>query len=420
MPTLRRISVENYRAFERALDLDLRPLTLIYGKNNAGKSSAVRLAGIVHDSLAEGLKIPLDLSRAAGGNTPFREILNARARDDGNEWIRVTLSWSDDFAASWRIGRHEPHGVERIRIEELLVTSAGGETFYGDAKVPEVVAPEGAERVAEVAFAGLVPLESPALPAAFAALRTRLLGLRGHVQYLSAVRDRQPSLVEERGGPPDLSADGREALEILLYDPAATKEVTTFLDAEVGRALRRDRAGDKTWRWLLPPSAAPELSIPFSSTGEGMTQVLPILVALAQRRSDARPDGKHLYALEEPTTHLHDDLQIRLASHFAKIAMERDAPVVLLETHARPLLLGVQLAILKEGLDPSRVILYWVEQDDTGASHAEAVEFDDKGLPTSHALRSAFADERRLLQELSRAHLRGRAPEAPKEEPKAS
>jgi hypothetical protein len=111
MSRLRRISVENYRAFERGLDLDLRPLTLIYGKNNAGKSSVVRLAGILHDSVAEGSKSPFDLGGAAAGNASFVDVLNARARDDeGKSFVELTLGWDDDVEASWRIGLHESTG----------------------------------------------------------------------------------------------------------------------------------------------------------------------------------------------------------------------------------------------------------------------------------------------------------------------
>ncbi|WP_437927160.1 AAA family ATPase [Sorangium sp. So ce291] len=417
MPRLRHISVENYRAFERGLNLDLRPLTLIYGKNNAGKSSVVRLAGILHDSVMEGSKSPFELGGAAGGNASFVDVLNARARDDGKSFLELTLGWDDDIEASWRIGLHESGGMERVRVEQLLLKSGGTPAHYAAPKVLEAIPPEGATHIPELSFGGLVPLEAPTLPPAVSDLRARLLEIRGHVQYLSAVRAPSPKSVEPRGVAPDLSADGREAQEILLYDRAVRAEVETWLRTEVDRDLRRERMGDNSWRWLLPPRAAPTLSIPFASTGEGMTQVLPILVALAQRWGGARADGKRMFALEEPTTHLHDDLQIRLARHFASIAMAAEPPIILLETHARPLLLGVQRAILKEGLDPARVILYWVDQDETGASRAEPVEFDTNGLPTSSTLRSAFTDERRLLQELSRAHLRGPVPEAPKEEP---
>ena len=234
-----------------------------------------------------------------------------------------------------------------------------------------------------------------------------MLEIRGHVQYLSAVRSKLESTIEESGAPPALSVNGKEAQEILLYDRAASTEVENWLRAEVKRDLRREPIGAKRWSWLLPPSDAPELSIPLSSTGEGMAQLLPILVALASRRTPTRPDGKTYLAMEEPTTHLHDDLQIQLARHLARIAMEKDPPVIILETHARPLLLGIQLAI-KEGLDPSRVILYWVDQDERGISHTEAVEFDRNGLPKSRHLRTAFTDEQRLLRELAQAHLRGK------------
>jgi predicted ATPase len=411
MSRLNHIAIEHYRAFERGLDLDLRPLTLIYGKNNAGKSSVVRLAGILQDSLAESTKSPFDLSGDAGGDVAFLDVLNARNRE--LKYLRLTLTWDDGFEAAWRIGVHEVDRIDRVRVEELSVTDraesgqARPRCWFGDPKVPEVELPEGADRVETVAFAGLVPLEMPPLPPLFFALRARLLEIRGHVQYLSAVRAKPASTIEERGAPPALSANGTEAQEILLYDRAAFTEVQTWLREEVKRDLRRDPVGAKRWSWLLPPIAAPELSIPLASTGEGMTQLLPILVALASRRTPARLDGKTYMAMEEPTTHLHDDLQIRLAKHLAKIAMEEDPPVIVLETHARPLLLGVQLAI-KEGLDPARVILYWVAQDESGISHAEAVEFDRDGLPTSRHLRTAFADERRLMRELAQAHLRGK------------
>lgn len=410
MPRLNRIAVENYRAFERGLSLDLRPLTLVYGKNNAGKSSVVRLAGIMHDSLAENAPSPLDLSDAAGGHATFVDILNARDRDLKN--LRLTLSWDDGFEAAWRIGQYEHENLSRVRIEELSVTSAGAEQtrstcWYGDPRVPEATLPAGADRVELLTFRGLVPAEGPTL---VCELRARLQEIRGHVQYLSAIRARLEPTVQERGAQPRLSADGKEAQEILLYDSAARKEVEEWLRREVDRDLRRELVGPMTWRWLLPPTSAPQLSIPIASTGEGMAQLLPILVALGSRQTPLRRDGTTYLAMEEPTTHLHDDLQIRLAEHLATIAMGNDPPVILLETHARPLLLGVQLAITTKSLDPARVILYWVEQDKDGVSTAEPVEFDKDGLPKSHHLRTAFADERRVLRELSRAHLRGQEP----------
>jgi len=422
MSRLKRIAIEHYRAFEQGLELELRPLTLVYGKNNAGKSSIVRLLGIIQDSLAESSKSPFDLSGAAGGSgkSTFLDVLNARDRE--LKFLRFTLTWDDGFDATWRIGLYEVDRIERLRIEELSVAGAPVSgmdraiCWYGDPKVPEVMPPEGADRLASITFGGLMPVEASASHPLLSALRARLLEIRGQVQYLSAVRAEPATAIREGGTPPDLSADGKEAPQILLYDRLVFSEVEAWIRREVKRELRREPVGPKTWQWHLPPSGAPELSIPFASTGEGMAQVLPVLVALALRRTTSRTDGKCYLAIEEPTTHLHDDLQIQLAKRFAEIAKEATPPITLLETHARPLLLGVQLAI-KEGLDPSRVILYWVDQDDKGVSRAESVEFDKDGLPTSQHLRTAFADERRLLRELSRAHLRARDGEPAEQAP---
>ncbi|EYF00304.1 hypothetical protein [Chondromyces apiculatus] len=336
-------------------------------------------------------------------------------RDRELKHLRLTLWWDDGFEAAWRIGLSVVDGIERVQVEELLVTGTGGtehdrpQSWYGHPKMPEVTLPEGAVRVAGLSFRGLLPLETSALPPLMTKLRIRLLELRGSVQYLSAVRARPESVLTERGVQPSLSPDGKEAQEILRYDRAAFDEVATWLRENVGRDLRPEPTGPKTWRWLLPPVSAPELSIPLASTGEGMGQLIPILVALALRRTEARADGKRYIAVEEPTSQLHDDLQILLAKHLASIVRAEDAPVILLETHARPLLLGVQLAIAN-GLDPSQVILYWVEQDEQGVSRVDAVEFDEHGLPRSHHLRTAFEDERRILRELSRAHLRAEQP----------
>ncbi|XXY52216.1 AAA family ATPase [Sorangium sp. So ce269] len=408
MPRLNRIAVEHYRAFEHGLSIDLRPLTLVYGKNNAGKSSIVRLLGILHDSLAESADAPLELQGEAGGGAAFINILNAR--DQELKRLRLGLSWDDGFSATWGIGLHQVDRMERLQVEELIVTAEGAQgqprpaCWYGNPRVPEAIPPDEGERITSLTFRGLMPQDATPLPPLMASLRSRLLDIRGHVQYLSAVRAKPSYLVEERGVQPSLSASGAETQEILLYDRLALTEVETWLRREVHRDLRRQPMAPKTWQWVLPPASASELAIPLASTGEGMAQLLPILLALGQRRSVARADGKTYLAMEEPTTHLHDDLQIQLAQHLAEIAGEAEPPVVLLETHARPLLLGVQLAIQK-GLDPSRVILYWVEQDERGASRADAVEFDRDGLPTSRRLRRTFSDERRILRELSRAHL---------------
>lgn len=412
MSRLSSINVEQYRAFEQGLTVELRPLTLIYGRNNAGKSSIVRLLSILDDSLSESAESPVDLRGEAGKGATFSDILNARNRE--LKRIKLTLTWDDKFTAKWSIGLHRLEGTELVLIEELLVmaSSAAGQApsvcWYGHPKVPEATRPDGAAVNASLTFRGLMPQQRPDLHVLIGELRNRLLEYRGQVQYLCAVRAELERFVEERNVKPSIiSPFGDGAQSVILADEPVFLEVAGWLRREVERDLRKVPIGPKIWQWLLPPQGAPDLAIPLASTGEGMTQLLPILVALALRRTRQRTTGLNYYAFEEPTTHLHDDLQIRLAAHLGQLAMEDTPPTIVLETHARPLLLGVQWAI-KQGLDPSRVIVYWVDQDSSGISRADAVEFDGNGLPKSHHLRTAFEEERKLLRDLSSAYLQGK------------
>lgn len=415
MSRLVRIKVEHYRAFQDGLVVELRPLTLVYGKNNSGKSSIVRLLGILGDSLGDAAESPLHLSGDAGRGSTFTDILSARDRE--LKQLALTLIWEDGRWARWRIGLVSMDRIELVQVEALDIGHDGLSTdlrvdgWYHHPRVPGEPRPEQATPLrppgAVLEFRGLAPrLSGEDDHPLLRALHSRLLALRGHIQYLSAVRAELPSsFIERNERPTSLSARGEKALEVLLYDGEVRAEVTSWLRREVQRDLIDRAVGPRAWQWLLSPVDAPELDIPLSAAGEGMAQLLPILVALGLRRSPTRPDGMDYLAMEEPTTHLHDDLQIQLAAHLAALVKSSPTPpTIVLETHARPLLLGVQLAI-RHGLDPSLVTVYWVSQDAAGVSRAEPIEFDRSGAPTSQRLRTAFQDERRLLRDLAAAYM---------------
>ena len=50
MPLPRTLTLANYRAFSRPTELELRPLTLLYGWNSAGKSALLRLLPLLAHS----------------------------------------------------------------------------------------------------------------------------------------------------------------------------------------------------------------------------------------------------------------------------------------------------------------------------------------------------------------------------------
>jgi len=57
----KRLAFENYKAFRKREDIELRPLTILIGRNNAGKSVIARLPLLLAHSLSDRAESPFDL-----------------------------------------------------------------------------------------------------------------------------------------------------------------------------------------------------------------------------------------------------------------------------------------------------------------------------------------------------------------------
>jgi predicted ATPase len=130
--------------------------------------------------------------------------------------------------------------------------------------------------------------------------------------------------------------------------------------------------------------------------GEGMSHVLPVLVAASLT---ARGHGHRMLAVEEPESHLHGDTQRSLVRFLAELAARPDPPILLLETHSRAMLLGLQLAVAERVLPVEAAQVLWCEQDERGESHLHRVEImPDGGLRGWP--RAALASEAEMVRDL--------------------
>lgn len=105
--------------------------------------------------------------------------------------------------------------------------------------------------------------------------------------------------------------------------------------------------------------------------GVGVSQVLPALVALLTAHS-----GQLVY-LEHPERDLHPRAQVALAQLLADAA-KRGVRVVV-ETHSPLLLLGVQTLVAEGTLPPDHVALHWFERSEDGATTVTSADLDEAG-----------------------------------------
>ena len=391
-PVLTAFSVENYRAFSRAQEVEIRPLTLFFGWNSAGKSALVRFLPLLAESLEIGGP-PIWLSGKVGRRATWPELVcKGSQRDtlgfsvtwDGSEPLRADFEVQGDLDGRWQ-------ETSQLRVQsattDLLCARYSGVESQGE-------------------WDGLLPSPKSGLASSLGPLRERLSQLRENVQWISGVRVRPPRQVTYGGGAPaQLSADGSDALDHLIAaqlrsgeDPLLT--LTGEFFAELGHRLELDNPSSGSWRVMLR-SASAISGVNLCDTGEGYSQVLPVLVALAR----STLGGPEVLCLEQPELHLHTRAQSQLGNTLVKYARNATSQRILLETHSEVLLMSLQLAIARGEISADKVRVYWVEGRADGTSEAVPVDFDESGRPNNSALTAAFAEVSSLGQQLVAAQM---------------
>ncbi|MFO0607457.1 MAG: AAA family ATPase [Polyangiales bacterium] len=399
------VEFARYRCFEERTRVELRPLTLLYGRNNSGKSAVARAVPVL-----------------AGLASPANELGSLALESPAARKARFTELFHKGAVAGMELALHWPEGVVRsVRFAFLqqarraLISSL---QVFGDGAEPLLVAtwegmrggaPDVTPRklrydlrfggsdlgLHTLAFRGVYPdLDESTVPDAarptLHELATRLRAFAGSVQWLQASRpqaDRIVAAIDATGGrPARLDPTGANAAAIVAARRDVGAYVSRWYHERAGAEFSVDTVGGNQVlsRFTLGTGHTSDLF----DAGEGMIQVLPILTgaALVAHRAEAEPS---ILAMEEPESHLHGDLQLALAEDLCALAAQPGAGVLLIETHSEAFLLGVQRAAVRaslarqgaavEGvaLPHEALALYWAALDrETGASRLRRVTLD--------------------------------------------
>ncbi len=366
------IDFEHYRIFSGKQTLKLAPLTVVFGRNNTGKSAVLKLPMLIRSAISCDSDEVFS-KRDVSGMTlcdEYRDVVYGK----GNH--AVGLKFGDDkgeMNVSLTFIAENQAGTSHSRLEELTIEN--NQNVLEITSDDESVLREKGTGV-PYSFRGIIPQEGEHQEW----VRSALQQLQMSIDYIGPVRwipERYFSLDDH---PNVMSGiDGQNAYTYLIQD--SQNAVHPLLDS-VSKWYEEHFGG---WRLEVGKSRYPVFSIEFRNdnlpsnnicdTGFGIQQSLPIVVAAYRKY-----DNPTLVVLEEPETHLNPSAHAQLGELIATAAVIDTSKRFLVETHSLNLMIRLRTLIARGVLKREDVALYYVDYDaNTSSSTLREVTIKDNG-----------------------------------------
>lgn len=399
------LRLRNYKTYSNQCTLVIKPLTLLYGYNSAGKSTVLRFLKVLADSSTGNEKEPIKLSSPALRGAPFDQLIS-KYTDKSDVIIGASFG---DLSFDYTI-RNFPDERRQV-VTQIQVSSPLNKkpinylwqnwgrasqlsSVYLSTKPSETFGREDDSIL--IRFNGLSPhTEDVGENDLFDGISNHLTDFASNFFWLSSHREKLDRFELDAGTPNKVTETGR-GISRMLHD--ASKEtiskISAWFERSTGYGFQRIPIliGDaQGFRFTLHPNNNPKLDIDVADTGEGMGQVLPVIALLALA-SENQLGSQPTLAFEHPELHIHPDAHVHLAFEFCDAVQSLAKPTIIIESHSENILLGIQLAITEGRISPRDVSLNWVSETNDGTI-LENIPLDDQARPVNGAWPSKVFQE---------------------------
>jgi predicted ATPase len=380
-----RIAVEGFKSISKRQSIEIAPLTILAGANSSGKSSIMQPLLMLKQTLeAPHDPGPLLIS---GGNVKFTSSDQFFSRTAGLQKLvkrlslEVTMAQSEFRVTFSKGSKPSLEVLEETRVlKGTLVTVRPNMLSHEIRQVVGKAYPFGDNPdlvfsiVPNRFFLDVYVQSSPPFRLS-AGIEPWIQG----VIHVPALRGSSSRTYAAPGAGPNFPAtfDYYVASVIESWQTEKSTEGDSlnndlrFLSLAQSITARRLTDVEIDLQVNRLPNGASEDMVSIADVGFGVSQTLPILVALR-----VATKGQLVY-LEEPEIHLHPRAQVKLA-HILANAAKRGVRVVA-ETHSSLLLRAVQTLVAKGELAADFVRLHWFSRDKTGVTQIKSVVPDENG-----------------------------------------
>lgn len=352
---MKKITFENYKAFKSKQELELKPLTILLGKNSSGKSAIAKLPSMIENSLKGVFLEPLKfVNDNVELGAEFRDLMHGRKTTganaltiglfDNNESLEISIVQTDQVKDKFSVftWKHVKNGCES----------------FGDDKSE---------------YRGFARIDDNS---------TESLSLHLNVDYIGPFR----KLPERSYNRHMLDSNGKFGVHGENAYPILIQKSQEDEDALLNKLSDWYKTHFDGWKIRINSDKSPfyqvELGREETSTyvnikdvGQGMSQALPIITrAFLPTKKDT------LIVLEQPELHLHPAAHGDLGELFVNSILEDKNKKYLIETHSQNMILRFRSLVASGVLPHDCIKIYFVDFDaDSGVSELEAIDIDDKG-----------------------------------------
>lgn len=336
-----KIRFKNFKLFKNWQELEIKPITILIGKNNSGKTAVLKLpamisAGFKGEDVKTSYKVGLDSSNIIDLGTHYKDLIYKK---------------NEAGFLSFELGIEDKKIEISINQNEIL-----------EYKVNDV----------EIDFSNAK---------GFLAKDLNLKGFE--IDYISGIRIlpeynyNYSKLIDNKIG-----VKGQNTYQILIEDhisnsDSIVEKISNWYNENFeGWEIEVEEHKRETQSNFEVVIKNDELSaINIKQSGQGISQVLPLIT-----RSFMHDDEPILICIEEPESHLHPAAHGNLAERFVDSYLEDNNKRYLIETHSQNFVLRLRRLVAEGKLKHEELAIYYVDfLEDEYLSELKEIEVDKLG-----------------------------------------
>ena len=439
--------MKNFKAFKE-VEIELKPITILVGPNNSGKSSLIQSIILIQQTLMGSGNNVINTSGQKFGS--FSELVNQKSdkkeivfrldfsdktciefgvvEEDNYLFIKDFLCKTDTFRYSLNDLSIKDYDKEYIKNPKkcnitfdenilkhkkilefdaepifyrdsffLKINSVGDSNKFINKHITKLVSESTLNK--DVAVENIIRSLSFYNDVVKSSndFYQKIKNNFNNIKYIGPIRH-AANRSYEMGSYTDVGPMGEHAVQILANDAQLKDDVgKNFRDMDIADTFEISSSnGEKNFGFIVKTKIA-DKGVNFADVGCGTSQILPIIV------QSLMPHEESLIIIEQPEVHLHPKVQADLADFFIKAASKNKK--FLLETHSDYFIERIRYNIMTGDIHTEDVAIYYIEQNEAEkCSTITTININSNGqysnLPDDYITNFRLKETRKITKKL--------------------